>query len=145
MGKALKLTAEQDQIIGAVAEEHAKGTLLAFGSGKLSYSELEEILKSSDAKLPDDVTVAADYEHYDSDVLLVVLRELRSSYFWAAREAVQAIARGSVETQVGSTEWWVSQRSAQAHINAMYEMAKADGNQELEEHYGKLRLSLVTY
>jgi len=144
MGNTVKLTNEQEKMIGAVAEEHAKGTLLSFGSGKLSYDELEQILKSSDGQLPEDVTVAADYEHYDKDVLLTVLRELRSSYFWAAREAVSAVLRGSVERQVASTEWWVSQRSAQAHINAMYEMAKADGNEELEEHYGKLRLSLIT-
>jgi hypothetical protein len=145
MGNTVKLTAEQDEIIGDVAREHAKNSVLAFGSGKLSYEELEEILKVSDRKLPEDVTVVGDYEHYDNDVLLMVLRELRSSYFWAAREAVQALARGSAKRQVGSTEWWVAQRSAQAHINAMYEMAKADGNQELEETYGKLRLSLVTY
>ena len=144
MGNTVKLTAEQDELIGDVAREHAKNSVLAFGSGKLSYEELEEILKSSNGKLPEDVTVVADYEHYDNDVLLMVLRELRSSYFWVAREAVQALARGSAKSQVGSTEWWVAQRSAQAHINAMYEMAKADGNAQLEEHYAKLRLSLIT-
>lgn len=144
MGNAPKLTAEQNEIIYGIAEEHAKNTLLSFGSYKLSYHELEDILKR-EADLPEDVAVAADYELWEPAIQLTQLRELRSSYYWAAREAVQALARGSAERQVGSTEWWVSQRSAQAHINAMYEMAKADGNQELEEHYGKLRLSLVTY
>jgi len=143
MGNAPKLTAQQHEIINAIAEEHAKNTLLSFGSYKLSYAELEDILKR-EVELPEDVTVAADYEIWDAAVQLIQLRELRSSYYWVAKESYEALARGSAGIQVGSQEWWVSQRSAQAHINALYEMAKADGNEDLEEHYGKLRLSLVT-
>ena len=143
MGNAPKLTAEQHEIINGIAEEHAKNTLLSFGSYKLSYHELEDILKR-EVDLPEDVTVAADYEIWEPAVQLIQLRELRSAYYWVAKESYEALARGEAGIQVGSQEWWVSQRSAQAHINALYEMAKADGNKNLEEHYGRLRLMLVT-
>ena len=143
MGNAPKLTAEQHEIINGIAEEHAKNTLLSFGSYKLSYDELEDILKR-EVDLPEDVTVAADYEIWEPAVQLIQLRELRSAYYWVAKESYEALARGEAGIQVGSQEWWVSQRSAQAHINALYEMAKADGNKNLEEHYGRLRLMLVT-
>lgn len=143
MGNATKLTVEQHEMIKEIAREHAKNTLLSFGCGKLSYEMLEDLLKRG-VDLPEDVSIAADYELWESDVQLTQLREIASSYYWVAFESVKAIQSNGAGQQVASTEWWVAQRSAQAHINALYEMAKADGNAQLEEHYAKLRLSLIT-